>query len=992
MTLGQLGHLLVTLSFFSSCLGVYASVRFHSSLKEGEGYFWSRFLKLFYFLHAFSLFSALILLWYLLFTQRFEYHYVWSHSARGLPTYYLIAALWEGQEGSFLLWLCWHALLMPLLLIFHREKWQKAFLFLFLVQAILSSMLLGVYIPAWTVPLLCLFWVLLYEYFHTRKISKGGFLLSAFCLVIAFLFQFQGNGFFNLYPSLGYLLLFLLVSIACYLLYKQRWTLQNGIYFLIALVLLVVAGYSEGTTWKIGSSPFLLLKEAMPDAPIFQQQPDFIPSDGNGLNPLLQNYWMVIHPPTLFLGYALATFPFALMMSSLLEGQFRHLVSTLMPWLSLTVLFLGGGIIMGGYWAYETLSFGGYWNWDPVENASFVPWLFAVASIHALLTYQKRKLYLKLALILTAFTFLFVLYSTFLTRSGILGDTSVHSFTDLGLSGQLIFLLLCLLVITLFLFLYRWKSLPQDPEISLTPSDATLWLIFAVFLFLFLGMEIITVTSLPVFNSLFNTNLAPPTHIQRFYYYWTAPFAILIPVFALFGVFLYWFRYSFVQLLRVLLASLILSGVATLGFSYYFTLEGISFAYDVPDETLAQLSIPESLAFLLQNSLDDILLFCSFYNVFGTFIFLWLFIKKYKKKILLLGGSLSHFGFALILIGAIFSSGYDRVVTSTANPAELGNLFSEEEKKEYLLLPKGEPRYTSYYRFTYFGKKKPSFPLLKESIQISSYQENFVRIDFKDSENERYYFFVSQDLFESILENYKGGNKNQRNEKDFLAHFIEQNYPFLGVKRWNNRELYQVRFESLEDSNQTFILLPQAEIHERMGLIAHPDRKIFWDKDVYVHIASIPKQESEGEFQQERFALDVGETVILSDSTKVLLERLVQIQDNPLYKDYDLAVKAKLRIYWQGIQFLAEPLLLIQGDRAISEPYLIPPIQTQFQFLGVDTEIKKVVFQRTSLLAPPDYIIIKAIEKPFIGILWLGTIFLVVGVTFSTIRRFSQKG
>jgi len=983
MTFGSLGHLFITLSFFTACSGIYGGLRWASCKEDGERHFWSRFLIGTAIVHALTLFSTLWLLWYLLFTHRFEYHYVWAHSARGLPAYYLVAALWEGQEGSFLLWLCWHAILMPFLVFLHKNRWQRPFTFVFLVQAILSSMLLGIYIHAALIPLWVLFGVLSYEWFSTRRIQSTGILLWS--IGIAVLFLLGKNGFLNPVRSLGYAILLVGFVVGGYLLYNQRWNFQQGVYFLIGLVLFAIAGFSEGTTFKIGSSPFLLLREAMPELPIFQQQPDFVPSDGNGLNPLLQNYWMVIHPPILFLGYAVTSFPFALLLTSLLENHYRHIVRILMPWMSLTVLFLGTGIVLGGYWAYETLSFGGYWNWDPVENASFVPWLFAVGGIHGLLAYQKRKTNLHLTLLLVLFTFLFVLYSTFLTRSGILGDTSVHSFTDLGLSGQLVFLLLCLLAIAFYLFLYRWKSLPKDPEVGLKITDATLWLTLALFLFLFLGLEIITVTSLPVFNVLFNTHFAPPSSIQKFYYHWTAPFGILIPTFSTLGIFLYWFRFAFSRLLRTLLPALLLSGLFTLLFSYYFMSRGISFAYDMPAEAIVQLPFGSNLLQLIHNSLDDLLLFCSFYNVFGTIILLWHFVKKYKFKLLLLGGSLSHFGFSLILIGAVFSSGYDRVVTETANGSELGNLFSEQERKAYLLLPKGEPRYTSFYRFTYLGKKHPSFPILQNTIQAIPLANGTIRVEFQDQEKERYFFFLPEAMFRSILQK---STLSEEADRVTLSRFIEQNYPFLGIKRWSNRELYQIRLESLVDSEAVFLLTPQAEIHERMGLIAHPDRKMFWDKDVYLHIASIPREDGVGEFHQERFALDVGESHVFFDSMKVLLEQLVQVTDDPRYADYDLIAKAKLRVYWNGIQFRAEPLLLIKRDQAISEPFLIPPIQTQFQFLGVDTELKKVVFQRTQLIAPPDYVIIKAIEKPFINLLWLGTFFLTLGVTLSVINRF----
>src|SRR5687767_11737206 len=112
-----------------------------------------------------------------------------------------------------------------------------------------------------------------------------------------------------------------------------------------------------------------------------------------------------------------------------------------LPWALFSLAVLGVGIMMGAAWAYESLTFGGYWAWDPVENASLVPWLILVAGVHTLLIYKhsghsQRSTYLFLFL-----TFIFILYSTFLTRSGILGEASVHAFTDLGMNKQLYLLL-----------------------------------------------------------------------------------------------------------------------------------------------------------------------------------------------------------------------------------------------------------------------------------------------------------------------------------------------------------------------------------------------------------------------------------------------------------------------------------------------------------------------------------------------------------------------
>ncbi len=154
-----------------------------------------------------------------------------------------------------------------------------------------------------------------------------------------------------------------------------------------------------------------------------------VPKDGLGLNPLLQNYWMQIHPPTLYTGYVGCTIPFAFAMAALLhrktDGEWLGVVRrwTLFPWVILTI-----GIIMGGRWAYETLGWGGYWAWDPVENASLMPWLTGTAFIHSIMIQARRGMLKTWNMTLVTLTFLLSVFGTFLTRSGVI--SSVHSFAE----------------------------------------------------------------------------------------------------------------------------------------------------------------------------------------------------------------------------------------------------------------------------------------------------------------------------------------------------------------------------------------------------------------------------------------------------------------------------------------------------------------------------------------------------------------------------------
>ncbi|HEX6749832.1 MAG TPA: heme lyase CcmF/NrfE family subunit [Longimicrobium sp.] len=172
---------------------------------------------------------------------------------------------------------------------------------------------------------------------------------------------------------------------------------------------------------------------------------DFVPPDGRGLNPQLQNYWMTIHPPTLYLGFTCFTIPFAFAVSALLSGRLdTRWITTTRRWTLLAWFFLTCGIIFGMMWAYVELGWGGYWFWDPVENASLLPWLTGTAFLHSVMIQEKRGMLKMWNVLLVMGTFLLSIFATFLTRSGLI--ESVHSFAEnttiayifLGFLGSLI--------------------------------------------------------------------------------------------------------------------------------------------------------------------------------------------------------------------------------------------------------------------------------------------------------------------------------------------------------------------------------------------------------------------------------------------------------------------------------------------------------------------------------------------------------------------------
>jgi cytochrome c-type biogenesis protein CcmF len=227
--------------------------------------------------------------------------------------------------------------------------------------------------------------------------------------------------------------------------------------------------------------------------------------EGNGLNPLLQNIYMAIHPPMLYIGYVGFAIPFAFIMGALAHKERNTFwMRSARNWAVFSWLTLGIGILLGGYWAYIELGWGGYWAWDPVENASFMPWLTGTAFLHSFLMQEKRGIYRfwNVAFIVT--TFLLSIYGTFLTRSGIL--QSVHAFGQedpgipwyLSLSNIFLAFMALVFVISFVLILRRKSLLQSGQKLESAASRESMFLYSNLLLALFTFVVVFGVSS-PIF-------------------------------------------------------------------------------------------------------------------------------------------------------------------------------------------------------------------------------------------------------------------------------------------------------------------------------------------------------------------------------------------------------------------------------------------------------------------------------------------------------------
>jgi len=183
------------------------------------------------------------------------------------------------------------------------------------------------------------------------------------------------------------------------------------------------------------------------------------PADGQGLNPLLQNYWMIIHPPMLYTGFVAATVPFAFCIGALASGRLDDLwLGSVRVWMLICFGCLSVGLILGGRWAYEELGWGGYWAWDPVENAGFIPWFTATAFLHSAIIQEQRGGMKVWNCMLVILTFFLTIFGTFMTRSGAV--QSVHAFgEDNVLALQFIVFMAVILVVSIGLVIYRAPKL-----------------------------------------------------------------------------------------------------------------------------------------------------------------------------------------------------------------------------------------------------------------------------------------------------------------------------------------------------------------------------------------------------------------------------------------------------------------------------------------------------------------------------------------------------
>jgi len=910
---GQVGHFCIVLAFVASILSAIA----YSANAKSESYAnsWRTIGRVGYLTHGVAVLTIVGILFFAMYNKYYEYIYVYDHVSDDLPLKYTLSAFWEGQEGSFLLWMFWH-IVLGWFIIAKGSKWESPVMAVFaMAEIFLSSMLLGIHIEIGD-------WVT-----------------------------------------------------------------------------------------KFGANPFLLIRDTM-QIPIFNNADYLSLISGDGLNPLLQNYWMTIHPPVTFLGFASTIVPFAFAIAGLWTGKYKEWLKPAMPWALFSGAILGTGILMGSVWAYEALSFGGYWSWDPVENAVLVPWLMLIAGIHTHLIAKATGYSIRATVFFYATAFPLIVYSTFLTRSGILGDTSAHAFTEMGLEKQLIAFFVYFFAIGLGALIYHYKRIPSKKEEE-GISSREFWMFIGSLILLFSAVLIGVPTSLPVYNTLiaqFDENFVGRViqDVVPFYNKFQIWIAIFIAFLSGAAIMLRYNESRFGNRAK-----------------YYIRHMGISLAIS------AVLTGALTMWFSLHSWQFYLMAFSAFFVMISNLDYL---INVVKCNLKLASSAISHFGFGMMIIG-LLGSGLNKE-TISYNPFVTQNMFDNEEAvKNYVPLTKGKPLYAQGYLMDYQSDtlidrtrhyqiqftKMDSTMKVEEQFTLrptSVYSQDFKTQNVFNPDTKHYW---TKDIFSCLvaLAPTKMDAEEAKKFEDSLVWTTKvmtlgdtlktPDMNWLVVNSINYMPTHEEYNPADNDFGVEAVISAGNDIYNvsttmktALGLqgallYKYPDGKE--DLGLRVRLADNFIEEifdTEDELTYKEIELgSFGEFEYNGFQIK-----LNEFNNEPKNRNYtkaegDIALGAKMSVTKNGITTLAEPIYIIRGNSPMGVKSYLPEHGLHIRFTNIDPQNQRFKFQvaqdqRKPQLTVPleyvekvprtDYLVLQAQVFPGINLLWLGSILMMVGL------------
>jgi cytochrome c-type biogenesis protein CcmF len=394
-----------------------------------------------------------------------------------------------------------------------------------------------------------------------------------------------------------------------------------------------------------------------------------LPHDGTGMTPALQNYWVIIHPPTIFMGFGSLMVLFALSMSAMLTGNAVDWIKIVRPWALVSASILGLGLCMGGMWAYETQGWGGFWAWDPVENVSFVPWLFTVGLIHGIIVQTTKKRWIGTNLFLGGLPFLTFVYGTFLTRSGLLDKVSIHSFAEMNHVALIVLEVFLGVAAVAFFATYGFfgrklaKQSTSDPDAPGIDREGAYRA--GVLLLSLMATGIAIGMSWPWWSALKSgTGFAIEEKQYHLVIVW-----FFIPVMLLMGIapFIGWAKISAKEIFNKLVSVLSVAAGVT-GLAMYVIQNPTHGVHAIPG---AQVAMPFGMHMPLKPWMAVLLYVC----VFTATANIWRIVEMFKRSKLGIGGFVAHIGLAILMTGLVISRGFEQkdsgVVSQIAPPARI---------------------------------------------------------------------------------------------------------------------------------------------------------------------------------------------------------------------------------------------------------------------------------------------------------------------------------
>jgi cytochrome c-type biogenesis protein CcmF len=698
-------------------------------------------------------------------------------------------------------------------------------------------------------------------------VGSAGIVFASFLLVILLVRHDFTNGYVFSYSSTDLPFHFLLSSfyagqegsflfwVLCAALispFLLKYTARRGIeapvmtvYVLVQALLMLLL---------VVKTPFISVWEKFPN--ISSALP---PTEGQGLNPLLQNFWMTLHPPVLFVGFSAMAVPFSIAVAGLWKRKYSLLTEYGFAWVLVAVTTLGIGIMLGAYWAYGVLGWGGYWGWDPVENSSLVPWITGVALIHTLLVGRKSHGLLRTNYALAVASFFLVIYSTFLTRSGILGESSVHSFTDPGMTvyALLVGVLGVLAILGFGLIAARWRSLkPSESDGGVVNRETALSV--GVGVLLLSAIIILFGTSLPIFSK---SSVEP-----AFYDSMNLPLAICIGLLMGLSLFVQWKSDLIGDIIRRSLKSLAVSlGVA-----------GVLFWFGVQDWAMLLFAFTSVYALTVNAEFLGRLAKTGLHNV---------------------GGKVAHIGMALFFLGVISTGKYSETSHQT--------------------LPLHSPQEVLGHTMTYVG--------------------------YTPLERGRFAFHVD-----------------------------------------------------VQKGNEQFRLSPQMFENGQQGIMRNPDIAMFLTRDVYVSPVSLsPGHDSHA---HETYVIPKGGSVAIGDATaKFIRFAMDQHVDRAMMSDAGgMTIGSVLEVSNGKSTETITPVAVYKGEGPPEyEPSESRLLGARINLVSMNigmggsnpSTITVSVDRPSNHDDHPEALVIEASIKPYINLLWAGTILMLGGFVLAIIKR-----